>query len=282
MKIAIIANEEKDVELLIKKASEMYENVLFAPVKEVRIENGKGRRILYKGTDISEMDVVFALPSRKYRDVFLAISVALEDSNASVPYDTNTLIAFEKKIIGMNILRKNNFSCLNIHHIIGENALRDILPEIEYPIKVRIGTKASLVEDEKQLKSMIKLRKTGQGISIEESLPSKRIGCLVVGDDIITAVEIINGKMRSTSIGEGTAKIAVSAAKSLGSSYAYLTISEDKILTFSLFPPLEKLQRVSGKDVSTVLLNILKEKNETTPKKKGIIQNILKSVGVKK
>ncbi|MBI4014381.1 MAG: hypothetical protein HY365_00315 [Candidatus Aenigmarchaeota archaeon] len=280
-KIAVIADAEKQKELapLVRKGGEIFGSALFASYGKIRIETGRGIRVVCDGEELTEYDAVFPFPS-SMGDAALPVIAALDSSLAYVPYGMDAYFSFQRKALGMKILSHSGFSCLDVHHALTEDALTDAIPTLPFPIRIRIGDKSSIIEDKKHLSALMKLRKSGQAISVEETVPDKLIGCFVANNEALASVDIINGKTRAANVGSVMQDMAVSAVRSLGSSYGFVTFADDKIVSFTLSPPIASIEAASGKDVCTPLLNVAK--NARPARKLGILRAIMGAIGVRK
>ncbi|MBS3054583.1 MAG: hypothetical protein J4431_03535 [Candidatus Aenigmarchaeota archaeon] len=282
MKAAIIGMDSREESPFIRKAEGIFDECVYVPADEIRIESGEGRtRLVFGDHDIAKFEAVLPFPSARHSDLFLSIVTALEASSTYIPYGLDGLLAYQKKLVGAMKLRRAGFELPKTYYAISENAVEQILPELEFPIRVTIGERSSLIEDARHMKSMIRLRKSGQAITIRKPVSDKIIGCFVVGNDIVSSVEIINGKMRGTGVGTGIKEAAVRATKSMGSAYGFVTFAGDTVASFSLSPPFATIERLSGKDVFTPLLEHAKANVKAPITPRGILSRILDLFGVK-
>ena len=283
MKIAIIGADPKEESQFVRKAEGIFDECVYVHADDLRIETGEGKtRLVFGEWDMDKFDAVLPFPSASHSDLFLSIVTALEGSSTYVPYGLDGLLACQKKLVGSMKLRQAGFELPRTYYAISENAAEQILPELQFPIRVTIGERSSLIEDSRHMKSMIRLRKSGQAITIRKPVSDKIIGCFVVGNDIVSSVEIIKGKMRGTGIGTGIKEAAVHAAKSMGSAYGFVTFAGDAVASFSLSPPMATIERLSGKDVFTPLLEYAKANARTPATPKGIFSRILDIFGAKR
>lgn len=280
-KIAIIADADRQKELapLVAKGAEIFGSALFAPYGKIRIETGRGMRVVCGGEELTECDAVFPFPS-SMGDAALPVIAALDSSMAYVPYGMDAYFSFQRKALGIKILSHGGFSCLDVHHALTEEALTDAIPALPFPVRIRIGDKSSVIEDRKHLSALMKLRESGQAISIEETVPNKLTGCFVAGNEALASVDIINGKMRATNVGSVTKETAVAAVHSLGSSYGFITFADDKIVSFTLSPAVASIEAATGKDICTPLLAAAK--NARPARRPGILRSIMNVIGARK
>jgi hypothetical protein len=275
--IGILADpsREKDLGYLVDKAAGIFDRAFFIPSAEVRIESS-GRKVFYEKMELSSLSCVLPVPSTPA--IFLPIIIALEE-NVYVPYGPKTLLAFQRRTLGLSMLRNAGLSTPDLHYAITDRALKETMKSLSYPINVHVGQKSSLVEDEKHLASLLKLRKSGQAIIIEEPRPEKMTGCMVVDKELAAAVEVSGKKMKLINVGHEMKDLAVKVVETLGSPYGYVLLDGSKVISFSLSPPLAAI-RNAGKDVSGPLLRYLKI-NVKPPQKKGFLENILDNIRAK-
>ncbi len=280
-KMAVIADDEKQKELapLVRKGEDIFGTALFVPYGKIRIETGRGIRVVYEGEELTQYDAVFPFPS-SMGDVALPMIAAFDSSIAYIPYGMDAYLSFQRKALGMKILSHGGFSCIDVHHALTEEALTDAIPTMPFPVRVRIGDKSLVIDDRKHLSALMKLRESGQAILIEEATADKLTGCFVAGNEALASVDIINGKMRAANVGSVIKDIAVSAVRNLGSSYGFVTFAGDKIVSFSLSPLIASIEVASGKDICTPLLNTAK--NARPARKLGILRAIMGAIGVRK
>jgi len=285
MNIAIVADSSKEKELstLVKKAYEVFGEAVFIPIEDIIIHSGNGRKVTYEKNNLASFDCVLPYPSGNPTSI-LPLLTALEDSNVYVPFDIKTYMKFQRRIVGLSILKENAIPIPEIYHAISENALKEVTENLIFPISIKVGDRSSLVEDKKHVKSLLRLRKPGQAITIEEPRSKNVTGCWAVNNELIASVEITRGKkekMRFINVGDAEKELVFKTLKTLNAPYGYVILDREKIISFSLSPPLKIIEEETGKNVSEPLLQFLKS-NIKPPQKKNFLESIIDAIRVKK
>ena len=282
MSIAIIADPKQKNQImpLVNKAEEIFDKSVYAPVNEIRIKTGGESKILHKSIDLLSFGCILPIPSPENIDIFLSIASILEDDEVYMPYSLEGLLLFQRKALGISKLRENGFSVPNMHYLLSDKTVEGILNQIEFPVLLSVGHKSYKVDDKRHLIGMVRLRRPGQGIMISEVLEDPVIECLVVGNEVIASVERTR-KLRSIKVGSSLQQTAVSAVHTLKSDYGIISFSGDKIVSFSLSPDFNVLEKVTVKSVSSSLLHHM-EQNAKLEEEKTVWKTIMDALKVNK
>lgn len=275
MRIAIIgdpARKNQDMPL-IEKASQVFDEVVYAPITEIRIKTGGGNKIIYGKWVLSSFDCVLPIPSENL-DIFTAILYALEGSQTYVPYTMKSLLLFQRKVIGLAKLREAGFPTQDFDYFLSDSAVESIIEKIIFPVEVLIGDRSAVTEDERHLRGMIRLRNEGETILLKEPLKGPVIECIVVGSEVVASVENVHGRRtRSVKMGSSLKELAVNAVKELGSDYGFISLSENKIVSISLSSSFSAVEKVTNKNVSKDML--IHMRNSVKVRERNILAGII-------
>lgn len=289
MRIAIIGDpsrREKDAPI-IESANKIFDEELYVPITGVRIETGdENSKVVYNKKDLSSFDCILPIPSSKYLDMFLSIIKILSPC-AYLPYGVKSLLLFSKNMLALSKLEEKGFAVLKMYYSISDKGIEASIPKISFPTEITIGTRSSVVDDEKHLRGMIKLRRPGQGILIQEPVVYPITSCLVLKKDVVASVMIENGrsgrkekkKMSSINIGSELKEIAINAIATLDSDYGLVSFTnKNKIINLSLSPDFSAIEKATAKGVASLLLNHMLEsaKVRIKKKKKGFWKRLLR------
>lgn len=274
MRLAIIgdpARFEMD-KCLLEKAKNIYKAVLYVPITELMIETGKGCRLLHKGRDVAEFESVLPIPTMANKDLFAAVIEVLANKKIYMPYTFETMSIMKWRALSLSILRLAGFNVPEIYYMLHPSMLDSILEKMQFPIELLKGNNAVIVEDEKTLLKLLKVGKE-PGIYIGEHVKGRRIECLVTNDEFIAAVEKKGKKLCSTVVGDDMKKTAVDAIRELGSVYGSVKFKGDKLTSVSLSPNFCAIEKATGKDISTPILEHMAK--NIPPRPSGILAKIL-------
>ncbi|MAH42300.1 hypothetical protein CL614_01050 [archaeon] len=277
MRLAIIGDPdrfEKD-KCILEKAKEIYKTAFYVPITEIMIETGEGSKLLHRGKDISEFDSVLPIPTGEKKDLFAAVIEVLANKKIYLPYTFETLSIMKWRALSLSILRLGGFDVPDMYFMLSSNMVDALKDKIDYPADVFMGGDSITVDNEKELKMILKVKK-GPGVYILEQIEGKRIECLVAGDEFVASVEKTGKKMTKVVAGKEKQKIAIEVIKELGSVYGSVTFKGDKIIGVSLSPDFGAIGKAAAKDISGDLLEHLAK--NIHPKQESVFTRVLKAM----
>jgi RimK family alpha-L-glutamate ligase len=136
MKMAIIYGEASTThQLMIERAEELFDTVLAAPADGIKFIHGEdGTQVMYKGTDITEFDVVYTrnadeevLFTEHLAEVLNDAGVVTQVGNDTYPYMTN-------KFYTTKILAENGIDVPDSVYILSPDTAVRAAKKLDYPI----------------------------------------------------------------------------------------------------------------------------------------------------
>jgi hypothetical protein len=261
MRIAIVGDPErkKTDAPLIERAHTVFEKALYVPINSIRFLAGKDFEAVYEREKLSTYDCVIPIPTKRYFDLFITLVYGLE-RKTFLPYNTNSLLAFEKGITPIGKLADLGFLTAHTFYTISNKTIQYC--SINFPTTVSIGGKSMLVENKRSLKTISKLRKAGQAILVKEKIEEPEIQCLVMGNEVVACMERNGKKYKSTNVGSIIQEKILNVIKFMGSEYGSVSMKDNKITSISLSPDFQRFRKVTNKDITTPLLSGIRKRLE--------------------
>lgn len=258
MKIAVIADgsEKKKIEPLLKAGSKVFANCVYVPVQDVSIEIFREPKLFVSGEQLGHTDCLLPLPSERHEQTFHAITHAFE-KETYIPYSHDAFMALSSNVLALSLLKNMNYRTADYRYSFSEK----ITKNIPFPMEIVISGKAAHVEHGKQLTQLMRFRGTNESIIVKEISESPVTECLVIGNEIVTAM-IHKKRTAKTSVNKGFASSISSAVAFLGSEYASVSIQDNKIISLSLSPDFTLFESVCKIRAGEFLMTHLRHKIE--------------------
>ena len=258
MLVGILAERamEKNLEDLKNRAKDEFGNTIFIPIEDLIIKNDKKIKFYKKNEEIKNLDILIPYPGKETKK-FITALLAFESSDVYLPFGLRTFMNFERNSIGIGLLKNAEIETIECQNAISEKAIRPVLKVLDYPKRIRIGNNELVAKDKENAEEIITTRNPGNSIMIQDMKGEKLTGCWMVGDEMIASIEIVNNKPKITNTGTTINNIVSNALKALDSPYGYFVLDDEKIISFSLAPPLKTLENVTGKNTSAYMIKYL-------------------------
>ncbi len=263
MRLLVIGDPERKKQdyVIIKAARKLFTDVLYVPITDIMLETG-GRlpkRILYKNEDITNYECSIPIPTLKYFDLFVAVVNVLR-GNTYLPYTTEKMIMLQKRFVTIAFLREFGIRSDNFYYSISPDVFEKT--RFTFPLEVLIGDKRLVVDKKINLKGILSLRKSGEGIFIMPHSKTCIDEYLVMGKTLVGGLR----RKKKYSRIKPTKKVRQTIRKIIklvGVDYFSVKMKKNDVVSLSLCPEFFEFRRVLKKDVATPLLDyIIKKKHQ--------------------
>ncbi|MCK4550521.1 MAG: hypothetical protein KAT91_01060 [Candidatus Aenigmarchaeota archaeon] len=152
MKLLIVGPENRtNTEIsLLERAKEYFDTVLYVPMAGVRIETTTDESIpYYKNTNLFEFDAVLGRISKKNSDAGYVLMKLFEDRKLYTINSYKSILYSYNEFLAPIFLKTKGIPTPKIHFAITRKAIEHILPDIKYPVLLRLPyeKKGSVVID---------------------------------------------------------------------------------------------------------------------------------------
>lgn len=245
---------EKDRPLLNNK---VFEETIYAPINEIRIETGWRTRIIYKKP--VELNAAIPIPTIKSIDFFIPMLTVLQ-KNTYLPFGVTSLLLFSKKFLMLSRLREEGFVTRGGYYGLSPEIFQNT--KFYFPLEVLTESRTVKVETKKQLFDFIGFHGKGREIYIREVVDTPVTESLVVGDELVGTIKHMKKKSVKSSSRRHTRKQIINSVKTLGSTFGSVKMFENEIIEISLNPDFAMFNKILKKRASDEVLKYMRKKIE--------------------
>ncbi|MFP4038421.1 MAG: RimK family alpha-L-glutamate ligase [Candidatus Nanohaloarchaea archaeon] len=290
MKLAVVYGEiSTKHQLIMKRAEEIFDKVLGAPVDGLKFIHGEEDQVLYKDTDLTEFDAVYIRVDD--RDMMLAEHLAeiLNNNGVVTQAEDDTFAYDSNKFYNMKILAENGINVPDSVYTLSPDVAVNAAEDLGYPVIMKTirgagGQGVMRASSENELKPVMDTMKSfEQEICLQEyeehNGTDKRV--IVIGDFVEAYGRSSNGDDWRSNISAGGERTeteltdemrekALTSARSTGFDICGCDMIETDEGLYILevnaaFAVNEKMNEIIGRDV---ILKIVERMHERAQEKK--------------
>ncbi len=269
MKIAIIGPNE-DEPLLLEEAKEIFDEALYVPIDSVKLEVGEEQKVFYEDVDLSTFDIILPLPDEKNREfMFLCLKILEKYEYVYLPFSSEDFFMIENDGLMKKKLMNSGLKVRKSAILASNRTSRMLIENLKFPIIVRsLSGKGIRVTNEETLKNVLSLFKAGYIRVLEKPVKAESIiWCFIVGDEIVASFEENKETTRSIHVDTETESKLLKIRRVINSDYFVVNFIRKRnnliVNDIYLTPDFSQFKKVTGKDVSKLLLIHLKNKIES-------------------
>lgn len=269
MKIAIIGPNEDEPPLL-DEAKEMFDEVLYVPIDSVKLKVGEEQKVFYEDVDLTTFDIILPLPDEKNREfMFLCLKILEKYQYIYLPFSSDDFFMIENDGLMKKKLMNSRLKVRKSAILASNRTSRMLIENLKFPIIVRsLSGKGVRVTSQETLQNVLSLFKAGYIRILEKPIEAKSvIWCFVVGDEIVASFEETKETTRSIHVDTETESKLLKIRRVINSDYFVVNFIRNRndliVNDIYLKPDFSHFKKVTGKDVSKILLIYLKNKIES-------------------
>ena len=289
MKIAILGKNPKSSPsnlLIFNSMKKIMPATLYADIQKVNLSVDGGSRVMYKGKDLAEFDLIYPRINPSLAD-FGYITVRMLEESVYSPISSDSIRVSHDKFLTLQVLAKAGLPVPKTILTIGREKMEKVFEQIGFPMVLKLlsasgGKGILLASDLKEAKGIADtLHWFKQLVFIEEYVPNpgEDIRLFVVGDEVVASMKRVAGKgdFRSNIHAGGRGEryvpteeekeIALRASEAIGAEIAGIDILKGPegpvIIETNIFPGVRGIMGATKKDIPKLIAEFLHRKVKT-------------------
>ncbi|MBR9679601.1 MAG: RimK family alpha-L-glutamate ligase [Candidatus Altiarchaeota archaeon] len=256
---------------------------LYADIQKLNLFVGDECKVLYKGKDLAEFDLIYPRINPSLAD-FGYITVRMFEDSVYTPISSDAIRASHDKFLTLEVLARAGLPIPKTILTIGREKMNKVFEQIGFPMVLKLlsasgGKGVLMASDIKEAKGIADtLHWFKQPVFVEEFIenPGEDIRLFVIGDEVAGAMKRVASKsdFRSNIHAGGKGEryvatpeekeLAIKASQAIGADIAGVDILHSQngpfIIETNIFPGLKGIMEATKKDIPKLIAGFLHDK----------------------